>query len=290
VETKTSIIMKLNKRSSWLWYVLFLPLMAQSSPQSLRACKRECPAVIKKNGKTKPANFFMDVLHDIGSLYRNVIDWDTYKTIVATFPVCVATGMIDQSVHEVFYDKRRHKNINGIPSGLVFFADNIVVPLEATCAAAAFLFSSNTRLRETSKMFMIGLPFVIWTADIIKAIVKTDCCYRPLHEHLSKNRKQCFGGFPSTHAAQVSFAATLFGSQFGAKAAIPASILGALVVVPFIIDNRHYVSQISAGVGLGVLYGLAASKVVDKNFDSLCKLSLGVTPQGNPAITFAYNF
>ncbi|MDR3550597.1 MAG: phosphatase PAP2 family protein [Candidatus Babeliales bacterium] len=244
----------------------------------------------KKNSRTKPTAFFVDVLHDIGSMYRNLIDWDSYKTVVATFPLYAASSLIDRPIHEQFYDDHLHKNIKQMPSGLVFFAEHVAIPLEATAASAIFLFASDKRLRETSKMFIVGLPFVVWTADLIKVAFKSNCCFRPLHERFSKNHKRCYGGFPSAHAAQVTFAAALFGLQYGAPAIVPLSIIGALVVSAFINDNRHYVSQIVAGGGLGVLYALAASKVVDKKIDSSFNVSVSSTINGSPALQLAYNF
>jgi len=244
----------------------------------------------KKNNRTKPTTFFVDVLHDIGSMYRNFIDWDSYKTVVATFPLYAASSLIDRPIHEQFYDDRLHKNIKQMPSGLVFFAEHVAIPLEATAASAIFLFASDQRLRETTKMFIVGLPFVVWTADLIKVVLKSNCCLRPLHEHFSKNHKRSYGGFPSAHAAQVTFAAALFGLQYGAPAIVPLSIIGSLVVSAFINDNRHYVSQIVAGGGLGVLYALAASKVVDNKIDSSFKVSVGSASKGRPALQLAYSF
>lgn len=246
--------------------------------------------ITKKNNRTKPTSFFVDVLHDIGSMYRNLIDWDSYKTVVATFPLYAFSSMIDKPIHKQFYDDRAHRHLKQMPSGLIYFAEHVAIPLEATAASAIFLFAKDKRLRETTKMFIVGLPFVVLTADLIKVAFKSNCCFRPLHQHFTKNHKRCYGGFPSAHAAQVTFAAALFGIQYGAPAIVPLSIVGSLVVAAFINDNRHYVSQIVAGGGLGVLYALAASKVVDKKFESSVNVSLGSTLTGKPALQLAYSF
>lgn len=279
-----------KKKSHRFLCILLLQATIANAYESLTVDDEHTFFVAKKHNRTKPINFFVDVLHDIGSMYRNLIDWDSYKTVVATFPLYAAASMADRPIHEQFYDHCLHENIKQMSSGLVFFAEHVAIPIEAVTASGLFLFASDKRLRETSKMFIIGLPFVVWTADLIKVAFKSNCCYRPLHEHFSKNHKRSYGGFPSAHAAQVTYAATLFGLQYGAPAAVPLSIIGSLVVAAFINDNRHYVSQIVAGGGLGVLYALAASKVVDKKVDSSFNLSVGSTSKGKPALQLAYSF
>jgi len=247
--------------------------------------------IAKKNSHlTKPTNFFAQALSDIGNMYKNLIHWDSYKTIATTFPIYIAARMADQSLHECFYDKAIHKHINTMPRSFHFFADRIAIAIEGVASAGFFLFSHNVRLRETSKMFLLGLPFVILTADLLKVIFKSEFCYRPLHEEFCKNHKRVLGGFPSTHAAQVTYATVVYGMQYGVKAAVPLALLGAAVVLPFINDNRHYLSQIVAGTGLGVLYGLAATKVIDNKFKDTIDVSLSLDAKHNPSISLGYKF
>jgi len=252
---------------------------------------RDDSYVILKNDRlTKPTRFIKEAVCDVGSMFKNFIHWDSFKTVAATFPLFIAGRLIDEPIHECFYDKKCHKNIHQMPHFFNDIAGRGVVDSISAFSIGSFLWSKNQRLRETSKMFLLGLPFIGWTTNAIKACCKYDICYRPLHEKHSKNHRKSYGGFPSTHAAQVTYATVLFGLQFGAVAAVPLAVLGSLVVVPFINGNRHYVSQIIAGAGLGTLYGLASNKVVNKHFNNDTSFKIGFNNVGAPSLIMSYAF
>ena len=97
-------------------------------------------------------------------------------------------------------------------------------------------------------------------------------------------------GSPSTHAADFTFVTTLYGLQFGPRAAMPLALVGGLVIFSFIDDNRHYLSQLVAGGGLGVMFALAANKVVNKNLTQNVQINFDVTERGAPALALSYAF
>jgi hypothetical protein len=245
--------------------------------------------LIATNNLTGPTKGLLNVLSDTGNFLKNLADWDTYKTVVATFPLYTASRMIDQNIHTCFYDHHHHRHINQVPCGLCTFADEWVVPTFAGINGFLLL-SKNDRLRQTSKLFLIGLPLLIWTTDIFKHFCYSEFCLRPLHERFCKDHKRVRRGFPSTHAADCAFFTTLFGLQFGPRAAVPLTLVSAVVIGCFINDNRHYLSQIVAGGGLGVLFALAANKVVDKNMSQDLQFKFDVTERGSPALALSWKF
>jgi membrane-associated phospholipid phosphatase len=89
--------------------------------------------------------------------------------------------------------------------------------------------------------------------------------------------------------AQAAYIATLYGMRFGHKYAIPLSFFAASVGIVFLNCNRHYFSQLVAGVGLGVMYGIAANKVIDSKLAQ--DVTVGLTfDRGGPAIKACYRF
>jgi membrane-associated phospholipid phosphatase len=266
--------------------MLCLGMQSTASQDSHYACNISC-----KGGPTKVTRGIGDALYDVGLMFRYFLDWDSYKTVVATFPFFAAGQMIDESVHEMFYDKKTHKNIYKVHDCFNDAADRYIVDSISALSIASFLFSHNQRLRQTSKMFLLGLPFITLTTNLVKKYYKVDICYRPLHEKYSIGFKRSYGGFPSTHAAQITYATVLFGAQFGLKAALPLVAAGVGIAVPFVIDNRHYISQLVAGAGLGVLYGLAANKVIDKRCcNSALSFNIDIDAYAKPSCSLSYLF
>jgi membrane-associated phospholipid phosphatase len=132
------------------------------------------------------------------------------------------------------------------------------------------------------------LPFIIWTTDIFKYFARAEACCRPWNGNFSCEQRS-HGGFPSTHGAQLAYAATLFGLQFGPKAAFPLGAYTAAIGLSAINGNRHYVAQYIAGVTLGMIYGFAASKTVDNKI-SKWSCSLDVDQRNNPALKVSCTF
>lgn len=244
----------------------------------------------KKGGSTKVTRCIGEAVIDVAAMFRNFIDWDSFKTVVATFPFFAAGQMIDEPIQECFFNKKWRINTHQLPGIFNATADRAIMDSIAALSASFFLFSHNQRLRQTSKMFLLGLPFIVLTTNIIKRSCKYDICYRPLDEKFCKNGKKSYGGFPSTHAAQITYATVLFGCQFGVKAAVPLTIAGLFIAVPFVNGNRHYVSQLVAGAGLGTLFGLAANKVIRGKCNDDVAINIGVDRGYMPSLKLSYKF
>ena len=253
-------------------------------------CKEPTSPRYKTHGATRFTQFFCDVLMDAADTYKNIFSTaSTYKAFVATLPIYAVSRMMDHEIHSWFYDYRTHKNINSMGCRWHKLAETWVIRGIAGFALGGLFFAHDARLRETCFSFLIGLPLVILSSNVIKAMANGEFCLRPWNGNFSC-KKRVIGGFPSTHAAQVAFATTLFGMQEGIPAAVPLGILSTYVFIAFINDSRHYLSQIVGGVGLGVVHALATSKIVDSKISQKLDLGVDFDAKGNPALKVGFNF
>jgi membrane-associated phospholipid phosphatase len=271
-------------RTLLLLLCMCFPLLMHGNDylRSRRIHKRIDPLSTQKT----PGYHLGQIFKDILILHKNLVDWDTYKIFVTTFPFVIASGMIDKSIHHCFYCESHHKNLNQVPKFYHFLADATIDVL-AGYSLYSYLFSHNEHLRQTSRAFMIGLPFVMWVSDIFKAVFKTEIGWRPWNEQFAKIPKM---GFPSTHASQIAYATILFGKQFGIAYALPLGFMTAFIGFSRISGNNHYLSQYVAGIGLGAVYGYAASRLVDSKMRDSIQLTFDNDHKGNPAIKLSYAF
>lgn len=253
-------------------------------------CKEAINPRYKTHGATRFTQFFCDVLMDAADTYKNIFTTaSTYKAFVATLPIYAASRMMDHEIHSWFYDYRTHRNIHSMGHSWHMLAETWAIRGIAGFALGGFFFAKDTRLRETCFSFLLGLPLVILSSNVIKYMANGEFCLRPWNGNFSC-KQRVIGGFPSTHAAQVAFATTLFGMQEGIPAAVPLGILSTYVVVAFINDSRHYLSQIVGGAGLGVVHALATNKIVESKLAQKLDVGLDFDQRGNPAIKVGFNF
>ncbi|PKN03158.1 hypothetical protein CVU75_03660 [Candidatus Dependentiae bacterium HGW-Dependentiae-1] len=246
----------------------------------------------KRLGYITPAGRVVtDLIKDVLILNKNLLSWDSFKVVAATFPLFIGGRMIDKNLQSCFYERPNHKNINQIHPWCVTFAKySLAIPI-VFLGSGAF-WSRDEDFRQTGYAFLLGVPFVTFGKNLIKQC-EFDACKRPWNEHFSRT-KQSFGGFPSGHMAQITFATTLYGMRFGPKLGVPLGLVSLTLGAAFVNSNRHYLSQIIAGAGLGVMYAFAASKLVDERLARIEKhnlqLGLGVTPAGGPEFQLSFNF
>lgn len=202
------------------------------------------------------------IIKDIIDLHLNIISKETFIVIAATVSPYLIARQIDDNLQCHFFSHTNHKNINQCPhwcKSLVRFG--IGVPLVGF--GSQLFLSSDPEWQAAAWMLILGFPFVIFGKDIIKSF-DADFCLRPWHEDFCKDHKRSGGGFPSGHMAEAAYIATLYGMRFGHKLAVPLTFFAAALGIIFINCNRHYLSQIIAGAGLGAIYGIAANKVIDR--------------------------
>lgn len=203
-----------------------------------------------------------NAIQDVIDLHLNIISKETFIVIAATMCPYLITRQIDEHIQCHFFSHINHKNINQCPhwcKSLVRFG--IGVPIVAF--GSQLFLSSDPEWREAAWMLLLGMPFVIFGKDIIKTF-DADFCLRPWHEDFLNDHKRGGGGFPSGHMAQAAYITTLYGMRFGPKLAVPLTFFAAALGIIFINCNRHYLSQLIAGAGLGAIYGIAANKVIDR--------------------------
>ena len=235
---------------------------------------------------SQAGHFIGSVVEDAIRLNANLFSWDSFKIVATFFPFYVSTRIIDEKLQNCFYEPAYHKNKNQLPGWCHEVAEwSIALPI-IFLGQNAF-FSRDQELQLTSRIFLIGMPFVIWTKDLSKKF-EFDACWRPWNEHFSR-KKRSKGGFPSGHMAQATFAAVLYGMRFGYKYALPLGALAGFVGVTFLSCNRHYLSQLVAGAGFGTLYAVAANKLIDSKLPPDLRLDCKLSSRG-PTACLSYKF
>lgn len=235
----------------------------------------------------------------LGGLWRDIVDLnkyalfsaDTFKVIATTFPLYVGARMFDEDLQKAFHRTCCHKDINQAPHWCYVLSKyGLGVPM-ATLGLMA-LVSQSAEFRTTGRIFLIGMPFVLSGKDIIKKF-RFDANIRPWCDKFSCFNR-AYGGFPSGHMAEISYMTVLYGLRYGLKAAAPIGIFGTFLGVTFLNCNRHYLSQLIAGVGLGTLFALAADKVIDnrlaKIYNKHFQCGYDTDSRGQPAFKMAYLF
>lgn len=202
------------------------------------------------------------IVKDVIDLHLNIISTETFVVMAVTLMPYLVARQIDDHIQCHFFSHTNHKNINQCPGWCHDAMEyGIGVPI-ALLGSQAFL-SHDPEWRETARMLLLGIPFVVFGKDIIKSF-DADFCRRPWHEDFCQDHKQSSGGFPSGHMAEAAYIATLYGMRYGPRFAVPLTFFAAAIGIVFINCNRHYLSQLIAGTGLGVVYGIAANKVIDR--------------------------
>jgi membrane-associated phospholipid phosphatase len=246
------------------------------------AAQKDC-----KNGKLRFSGVIKRCGRDFALLHKNLFSWDTLKVAAVIVPSVAVAYKFDHKIHKNFYDVQHHKNVRQPPKWTRELARFITAPIIAGLGSQAFL-SNDKEMRATSQVMLLGIPILIYVNELVR-FLKFDICYRPWNGNFS-SVKRTPGGFPSGHVSKSMYLAVLYGMRYGPKYAFPLGAMTAFIGTAFLAGNRHYLSQLIAGVGLGAIYGLAASKVVDYKLTHDCQLGFGVDPQGGPNLSISWRF
>ena len=266
-------------------YTFLLVMMLLVLPSRLLHCtphafpygKAKNNSAAEYNDKGYAYKFFYllgDIVIDGLHLCQNLFSVQSAELLAWTMPFYLATRIIDERIQHPFYNPYKHKNIHQLPRWCHSFAKHSIgIPMVGLSSLA--LFAQDKDLALTGRMTAIGLPLVQSGKDIIKNL-ECDSCLRPWHEDFEAH-KRSYGGFPSGHTASISYMATLFGLRHGPAWAVPLTALGLFIATDFLTSNRHYLSQIVAGAGLGIIFAYAASAVIDVKLGS----SIQILPYSN---------
>lgn len=234
-----------------------------------------------------PGGYFTEAIKDIILLHKNLFTFDSFKLVSSFFPLFVVSRSFDCRLQNFFYCPKHHKNLNQLDQSCTYLARfGVGIPI-VVLGSCAFL-STNQDLRMTSWIFLLGMPFVIFGKDVLKSI-KIEACKRPWNEHFS-SKKQAYGGFPSGHMAEATYMAVLFGKRFGYKFGLPLAASAIFLGAAFLNCNRHYFSQLVAGVALGAIYALAADKLITQKLAQGSSLRFGCTKEGKASLSYTCSF
>lgn len=246
------------------------------------SCDRTNRSIMNKAG-TWLGNIVADAL----LMQRYLFTVESAKIVTGFVPFFLIARQIDENVQCRFYDASCHKNINQFPKSCYTIAkDGVGVPM--LLLSSLMIWAPWEDVRQTARIYAIGLPFVHSGKDVIKKI-RSKCCLRPWNEEFSCTKRSS-GGFPSGHMAGIAYAATLFGIRHGIKWALPLSLFAGFVFADFVNCNRHYVSQLLAGAGLGVVYAFAANAVLDYHAFKNISCSSTSKVDGSSAFKVGYSF
>ena len=240
-----------------------------------------------KEKRQKRYNFAKDVVKDAVILHKNLFSFDSFKIAATTFPFFVAGRMVDEELQRCFYNRKHHKNILQMHRSCEIFS-KYAVAIPSAIFGLMMLKTDDEDFWETTRIFLIGMPFVIYEKNLLKKL-KFGSCKRPRNEHFScKERSD--GGFPSGHLAEAVYATTLYGMRHGLRFGVPLGIMSFFIAVDFINCNRHYLSQLIAGAGLGAMFAVSASKIVDSKLAKNVNIDASINERGAPELKIAYRF
>jgi hypothetical protein len=239
------------------------------------------------NCSYKPKNILQDSLYTIFDFHYNLFSYDTLRIVTTLLPLYLSTRMIDERVQSYFYCPRHHKNIHQMPNWCFKSADIGLRVILISLSSLAIVPVSHD-LQRTAYVFALTLPFT-WLGKKLLKTMKTDANLRPHNEYFRRHKK-FFGGCPSGHMMEAIYAAFVFGSQHGPVFAIPLSAFAAFLFGDFVSCNRHFVSQLIAGIGLGLMYGIASKKVIEAKRAREWSVNVYADQQGNPYLNVSCEF
>ncbi|HSC25484.1 MAG TPA: phosphatase PAP2 family protein [Candidatus Babeliales bacterium] len=234
-------------------------------------------------------HIFGDFINDAIKINVGIFAWDSFKIFVTAAPFFVGARIIDEKLHNCFFDHKNKRNRNEPAQWCKEIARlSIGIPI-ALLGTQAFL-SRNKDMQMTGQVFLTGMPFVLLAKDLIKKL-DFDLCKRPFHEKFAKDQRK-FGGFPSGHLAEATYTAVLYGMRYGPNFAVPLGSIAAFVTIIFLSSNRHYLSQMVAGAAFGAMYAVSANKLIDSKLAKKTHLELGFATDtfNNPAIKLSMKF
>ncbi len=239
--------------------------------------------------KHRVTHILGEVTADAIRINLGLFSWDSLKIFVTAAPFYVGARMIDEKLHNCFFDHRHKKNRNE-PAQWIKETARLSIGIPIVLLGTQAFLSRNDDMQLTSQIFLTGMPFVLLAKDLIKKL-DFDLCKRPFHEKFAKEQRK-FGGFPSGHLAEATYTAVLYGMRFGPNFALPLGTIATFVTVIFLSSNRHYLSQMIAGAAFGAMYACSAHHLIDSRLAQKRDFRLGLTTDdnGNSAMQLSLKF
>jgi membrane-associated phospholipid phosphatase len=235
----------------------------------------------------KPTCFLRTLLHDLVDINTQFISWDTVKVGLFLVPCYGAGRAADKRVHHNFYFPERHENNSCFYDGAHRFMDQVVVAGLLSLPVGLYLFGDDDR-SMIGRVCAMGI-ISVWGAKNVFKQWEHDGCLRPRNGNFSRHETY-YGGCPSGHVAFATCLTTALTVEYGWGWGFPLSVLSGGLIVSSIDGNRHFVSQIIAGAGLGIAYGIAVHKSICNHQNNPWAWEVGTDDQGGPALNVSYAF
>ncbi len=255
-----------------------------------RECVFQVPVITQKTMH----KYSRDVLWDSLNIWKNIFTASSMKVLTATIPLFLTVKPADHIVHRQFYDPVTHKNKHQPSQFIQAFTtseDSVAIPFLAFGSFG--IFGRDEKLRRQSQVFITGLLWTYVSKLALKELVQHDVARRPGNARFPRQEEDnpLYGGMPSGHSSLFAYMATYWGMQLGVKCAVPLGAYAVSVMALTVATNRHYLSQVFVGAGLGVLFGVAASHTFDglKKYEHF-SVAVDTNYRGKPAICLAYDF
>jgi len=197
--------------------------------------------------------------HNFGEFNRQLLAPDTLKILTTTTPLYIASRAGDHPLHHKFYSRKHHKNKRQLPQCCYHTVD-IGLGVVMISLASLSLWSPDEHLQSVAQLYAVTLPYTWAIKKIIKRI-KAEPCIRPKNQHFSRQQIY-YGGCPSGHMMEGVYTAVYFGTQMGPWFGVPLGLFTAIMTIDFVTCNRHFISQMVAGAGLGMIFAYAANNAL----------------------------
>ncbi len=239
---------------------------------------------------SRASYWFMDtvtlVVREVVEFHYTLFDLDTIQLLTWSVPPYLISRAADPHIHCCFYDASCHKNLKQMPSAVVRTI-NSLGNIGVWGFSSLAVLSSNEHTRRVARIYLIGDLAGMVLKNVIKS-VEGGAGVRPGNEHFPQ--KKTFGGFPSGHMFEATYMVTTLGLEYGYKVGLPLSAFAGLVFGTLIGSNRHYASQVVAGGALGIVYGVAAHKLINSTDNRSLSYGVGGDGNGGVACRLGYAF
>jgi membrane-associated phospholipid phosphatase len=224
-------------------------------------------------------------LYDIG---EELFSLESMKIITHIAPFYLIARGIDKPLHKKFYDYINHTNLKQPPRWVKIMLFDLIPIIPPLIYGLTGWTHDDEEARQIAQVFGVGFIWV-WCSKMLLKEFKVSSCLRPLNGKYET--KRVHGGNPSGHTSIATFAATYLGLARGPRWGIPLGLGAAVVGTLGFISNTHYISQIVAGAGLGILIGSAAYRVTEKRMPSSSfSIDIETETNGKIGVSLAYNF
>lgn len=258
----------LSKRKTYLLSIFTItvlcngPLVAHQSrftkvKQSIKKFPKKVAEIIKNIGKC-------------------LCSKDSLKIVAVTIATCCLARKYDKKIHQHFFNTQSRQNKHQISKKAFALTDLVIDGINRGGFGIMITGLGSAKLRNTACHVTITNIASDSAKETLKSVVSDiapQLGTRPSSEGFDPNMRSSSHGMPSGHTTNISSLATLYGLKHGLKAAIPLALLTGWIGYASVATNRHYLSQVLAGAGLGSIFGLAAYKASKKEKKKPKKIS-----------------